>query len=161
MKDEEQLVNLLFPPWKLMARFLLVTMLLITGTGLSGTLLFISYFNGNPERLIGTLFIGSIVFCIINFLVTRGVFICSKILKYYALCLIILSITLLLEINSMNYFILLSIDLIILLSAFYLISGKTYQKFVQYQFDFFEDIKEAKRIIDKEIAASKRGKNSS
>jgi len=42
--------------------------------------------------------------------------------------------------------------------AFFLISGKTYQKLVQYQYDFFEDIKEAREIVEKEMERAHKNK---
>ena len=57
MKDEEEKVNLLFPPWKLMGRFLLVTMLLILGTAFSGGMVFNIYIQLTPEWEVGVLFL--------------------------------------------------------------------------------------------------------
>tara|TARA_R110002050_G_scaffold189455_12_gene324037 strand:- start:1494 stop:1976 length:483 start_codon:yes stop_codon:yes gene_type:complete len=160
MRDEEEKVNLLFPPWKLMRRFLLVIMLLMIGTGLSGAMFLLEYFDTKPEWLVGIMFCVSIIFCLVNFHVTRGSFLCAKILKYYSLCLIIICLPLLVMIDGEKYYILLSLNFFALISAFYLISGKTYQKLVQYQLDFFDDIKEAREAVEKEIAMLNKSKRS-
>ncbi len=160
MKGEEEKVNLLFPPWKLMGRFLLVIMLLMIGTGLSGTMFLLEYFDTKPEWLVGMMFSVSIIFCLVNFRVTRGSFLCAKILKCYSLCLIILCVPLLVIIEGEKYYILLSLNFFALTSAFYLIKGETYQKLVQYQHDFFEDIKEAREAVEKELAKSRKSKRS-
>ncbi|MBU2869486.1 hypothetical protein [Colwellia sp. E2M01] len=156
MKNEEKNVNLIFPPWKLMGRFLLVIMLLMVGTGLSGTMLLLEYFDAKPEWLVGTIFSVSIIFCLVNFGVTRGSFLCAKILKYYSLCLIILCVPLLVIVEGGKYYILLSLNFFALTGASYLISGETYQKLVQYQYDFFEDIKEAREVVEKKLAKSRK-----
>ncbi|XQW84716.1 hypothetical protein ACOYR1_16500 [Thalassotalea piscium] len=160
MKAEEEKVNLLFPPWKLVGRFLLVIMLLMIGTGLSGTMFLLEYFDTKPEWLVGTMFLVSIIFCLVNFRVTRGSFLCARILKYYSLCLIILCLPLLVMIEGEKYYILLLLNFFALTCAFYLISGETYQKLVQYQHDFFEDIREAREVVEKKLAQSRKSKRS-
>jgi len=155
---EEEKGSLLFPPWKLMGRFLLVIMLLMMGSGLSVTVMLLEYFDSSPEWLVGITFSISIIFCLVNFRVTQGSFLCAKILKYYSLCLIILSVPLLFIIEGEVYYILLSLSLFALISSFYLISGETYQKLVQYQHDFFEDIKEAREIVEKEMERAHKNK---
>ncbi len=157
MKGEEEKVNFLFPPWKLMGRFLLVTMMLILGTAFSGGTVFNLYIQLTPEWEIGILFSTIVIFCIVNFRVTRGSFFCANILKYYALSLACISLPSLL-IDGFNIFVLLNV--ILTLTAFSLISGETYQKLVQYQLDFFDDIKEAKEAVEKEIAMLNKSKRS-
>lgn len=157
MDNEEEKVNLLFPPWKLMGRFLLVTMILILGTAFSGGIVFKFFIQLAPEWEMGILFSIVVVFCIVNFRVTRGSFFCANILKYYALFLACINILSLLM-DSDNIFSLINTTL--MLVTFFLISGKTYQKLVQYQLDFFDDIKEAKEAVEKELAMSRKSKRS-
>ena len=154
MKEEEK-GSLLFPPWRLMGRFLLVTMMLILGTAFSGGIIFNFYFELTAKWQVGILFSTSGVFCIVNFRVTRGSFFCANILKYYALILACVCMPALL-IDQDYLFTLFTVFL--MLSAFYLISGETYQKLVQYQYDFFEDIKEAREIVEKEMERANKNK---
>jgi len=155
MKNEEEKGSLLFPPWRLMGRFLLVTMMLIAGTAFSGITIFSYYLELTLKWQMGILFSTSGVFCIVNFRVTRGSFFCANILKYYALILACVCIPALL-IDQDYLFTLFTVFL--MLSAFYLISGETYQKLVQYQHDFFEDIKEAREIVEKEMERANKNK---
>ncbi len=82
-KNDE--VFLLFAPWNLLRRFLLVTIILLIGTVYSGMTLLTQYFDTSPEWLLGILFSVGIMFCFFNFKVSQGSFLCAKILKYYAL----------------------------------------------------------------------------
>ena len=157
MRDEEEKVNLLFPPWKLMRRFLLVTMILILGIAFSGGIVFNLYIQLTPEWEIGILFSTTVIFCIVNFRVTRGSFFCASILKYYALFLACISIYSLLMGSEMIFSL---INTALTFIAFFLISGKTYQKLVQYQLDFLDDIKEAREAVEKEIAMLNKSKRS-
>ena len=157
MNNEEEKVNVLFPPWKLMGRFLLVTMILILGTAFSGGIVFNLFIPLAPEWEMGILFSIVVVFCIVNFRVTRGSFFCANILKYYALFLACLNILSLLMDSDKTFSL---INAILTLIAFFLISGKTYKKLVQYQLDFFDDIKEAKEAVEKEIAMVNKSKRS-
>jgi len=151
MRNEEE-VNLLFPPWELFRRFLLVTMMLMLGTGFSFGIIVNYYVPVPPKWGVGILFLVSMVFFAINFSVTRGAFLCAKILKYYALSLACISTpSLLMGVNI----IFLVINIILTLGAFFLISGSTYQKLVQYQFNFFEDIKKSRESVEKELAKSR------
>ena len=155
MKDEEEKGSLLFPPWRLMGRFLLVTMMLIAGTAFSGITIFSYYLELTLKWQIGILFLTIGVFCIVNFRVTRGSFLCANILKYYALILACVCIPSLLL--DQDYFFTL-FTVFLMLSAYYFISGKTYQKLVQYQHDFFEDIKEARELVEKEMERANKNK---
>ena len=150
MSGEER-VNLLLPPWKLLKRFLCVTALLMLGTGISGTMLLIEYFNIAPEMLVGIMLSVTLVFFAVNFRVTRGSMFCASILKYYTLCLIVLCLPLLLIINSLYYYILLLVNLVVLSSAYFLIKSSTYRKLVQYQLGFFDDIREAQKAVESEL----------
>ena len=80
-------IFLLFPPWKLLRRFLLVTVILLIGTVYSGMTLLTQYFDTSPEWLLGILFSVGIMFCLLNFKVSQGSFLSAKLLKYYALFL--------------------------------------------------------------------------
>ena len=157
MSNNEELVNLLFPPWRLMRRFLLVTMMLMLGTAFGLAISFNLYLQLTPEWEVGILFSIGLAFCLTNFRVTRGSFFCAMLLKYYALLLACVCIpSLLIDTDYLFTF----MTIFLMLSAFYLISGKTYQKFVQYQHDFFEDIKEAREAIKKELEISHKSKHS-
>jgi len=92
MKDEEEKGSLLFPPWKLMGRFLLVTMILMLTTGISFGIVVHFYIKLTPEWAVCILFLVAMTFFIINFRVTRGSFLCANILKYYALFLVFISL---------------------------------------------------------------------
>jgi len=156
-EDKEELGSLLFPPWRLMRRFLFVTMLLMIGTGTAFGLVFNIYIQVPPELEVGSLLPLTIFFCLLNFRVTRGAFFCAKILKYYAFCLACICIPALFFMKGGNAgYVLSFITFFTLFSASYLISGKTYQKFIQYQYDFFEDIKEARETIKKELKAAEK-----
>jgi len=156
MSNQEDKVNLIFPPWKLMGTFLLVTIMLILGTAFTGGIVFNLYIQLSPEWEIGILFSIIIIFCMVNFRVTRGSFLCAKILKYYSLFLACICIpAVLIDDDYLFSF----LTIFSMLSVFYLISSSKYQKLVQYQFDFFEDIKEAKQAIEKELAGLKKPKN--
>ena len=158
-EDKEELGSLLFPPWRLMRRFLFVTMLLMIGTGTAVGIVFNIYIQVRPEWEVGSLLPLTILFCLLNFRVTRGSFICAKILKYYAFCLACICLPALFFMKG-GYagYILNFISIFALFTAFYLISGKTYQKLVQYQYEFFEDIKEVKETIAKELKAAEKYK---
>jgi len=140
-----------------MGRFLLVTMMLIAGTAFSGITIFSFYLDLTLKWQMGILFLTIGVFCIVNFRVTRGSFLCANILKYYALILACVCIPALL-IEQDYLFTLFTVFL--MLSVFYLISGETYQKLVQYQHDFFEDIKEVREIVEKEMEKAHKNKRS-
>jgi len=140
-----------------MGRFLLVTMMLIAGTAFSGITIFSFYLDLTLKWQMGILFLTIGVFCIVNFRVTRGSFLCANILKYYALILACVCIPALL-IEQDYLFTLFTVFL--MLSVFYLISGETYQKLVQYQHDFFEDIKEVREIVEKEMEKALKNKRS-
>lgn len=161
MTVQEEKVFLLFPPWKLMVRFLLVTMLIVIGTAFSGLMVFLKYFDVSPSWLIGVGFSVIVVFSLINFSVIRGSFFCSRILKYYTLFLIAICIPLLIIVVDRNYYLLVLLNFVVLISAVYLISGKTYQKFVQYQNNFFKEIKETKKAVENELAKPYKSKSRS
>lgn len=157
MSNNEELVNLLFPPWKLMRSFLSVTIMLMLGTAFGLAISFNLYLKLTPEWEVGIIFLTGFAFCFTNFRVTRGSFFCAMLLKYYALLLTCVCIpALLIDTDYLFSF----VTMLLMLFAFYLISGKTYQKFVQYQFDFFEDIKEAREAIKKELEMSHKSKRS-
>jgi len=156
MSNQEDKVNLFFPPWKLMGTFLLVTMMLILGTASVGSIVFHFYLQLSPEWIMGILFSITIIFCIVNFRVTRGSFLCAKILKYYSLFLACICIP---SVLIIDYYIFSFITIFSMLGAFYLLSSPTYLKLVQYQFDFFEDIKEARETVEKELLMLQQTEN--
>jgi len=155
--NKEELGSLLFPPWRLLRRFLFVTMLLILGTGAVIGIVFNTYFQVDPRWEFASLFPLTVFFCFLNFRVTRGSFLCANILKYYALTLVCICLpTIIFMKEASAGYVLYFITILMLLSAFYLISGQTYQKLIQYQYEFFEDIKEIKENIEKELKMAEK-----
>mgnify|MGYP007002578333 FL=1 len=150
-KDENEVVGLL-PPIKSLICFLIVTILLILGTAFSGSTVLSGYFDLTPEWLMGSLSLVIIVFCIVNFRVTRGSFLCAKVLQYYAFFLAAVCLPAFVIVEEPNY-LFYFINIFMMLIAFYLLSGKTYRKLVQYQHDHFADIKEAREEIKQMLNA--------
>ncbi|MDO6463125.1 hypothetical protein [Pseudoalteromonas carrageenovora] len=153
-KNDE--VFLLFPPWKLLRRFLLVTVLLLLGTVYSGMTVLTQYFDTDPEWLLGILFSAGIAFCLINFKVSQGSFFCANILKFYALFLAVICLPSFIILEGNGYYIATVINVAFMLLSFYLIKGEKYQGLVKYQYDFFKDIKDARAAVGKEMAKSNR-----
>ena len=155
-KNEE--VFLLFPPWKLLRRFLLVTVILLMGTVYSGMTLLTQYFDTSPEWLLGILFSVGIMFCLLNFKVSQGSFLCAKILKYYALFLALICLPSFIILEGSSYHIATVTNIAFMLLSFYLIKGKKYQGLIKYQYNFFKDIKDARAAVEKEMAKGNRRK---
>ena len=153
-KNDE--VFLLFPPWKLLRRFLLVTVLLLLGTVYSGMTVLTQYFDTEPEWLLGILFSTGIAFCFINFRVSQGSFFCANILKLYALFLVVICMPSFIILEGNGYYIATVINIAFMLLSFYLIKGEKYQGLIKYQYDFFKDIKDARAAVEKEMAKSNR-----
>ena len=155
-KNEE--VFLLFPPWKLLRRFLLVTVILLIGTVYSGMTLLTQYFDTSPEWLLGILFSVGIMFCLLNFKVSQGSFLCAKILKYYALFLALICLLSFIILEGNGYHIATVTNIAFMLLSFYLIKGNKYQGLIKYQYNFFKDIKDARAAVEKEIAKGNKRK---
>ncbi|WP_404343682.1 hypothetical protein [Pseudoalteromonas mariniglutinosa] len=155
-KNDE--VFLLFPPWKLLRRFLLVTIILLLGTVYSGMTLLTQYFNTSPAWLLGILFSVGIMFCFINFKVSQGSFLCAKILKYYALFLALICLPSFIILEGSSYHIATVTNIAFMLLSFYLIRGKKYQGLIKYQYIFFKDIKDARAAVEKEMAKGNKRK---
>ncbi|WP_024602680.1 MULTISPECIES: hypothetical protein [unclassified Pseudoalteromonas] len=155
-KNDE--VFLLFPPWKLLRRFLLVTVILLMGTVYSGMTLLTQYFDTSPEWLLGILFSVGIMFCLLNFKVSQGSFLCAKILKYYALFLALICLPSFIILEGSSYHIATVTNIAFMLLSFYLIKGKKYQGLIKYQYNFFKDIKDARAAVEKEMAKGNRRK---
>ena len=153
-KNDE--VFLLFPPWKLLRRFLLVTVLLLLGTVYSGMTVLTQYFDTEPEWLLGILFSAGIAFCLINFKVSQGSFFCANILKFYALFLAVICLPTFIILEGNGYYIATVSNIAFMLLSFYLIKGEKYQGLIKYQYDFFKDIKDARAAVEKEMAKSNR-----
>ncbi|MBB1306430.1 hypothetical protein [Pseudoalteromonas sp. SR43-5] len=147
---------LLLPPWKLLIRFLLVTILLLLGTAYSGMTLLTQYLNTSPEWLLGILFSVGVVFCLLNFKASRGSFICTNILKYYALFLAFICLPSFFVIEGNGYHTASAINMALMLFSFFLIKGQKYQELIQYQYNFFKDIKSSRLAIKNEITKSTR-----
>ncbi|WDE09114.1 hypothetical protein SG34_030575 [Thalassomonas viridans] len=150
-REENEIVGLL-PPIKSMVCFLVVTVLLALGTAFTGSTVLSKYFNFTPEWLLGSLAFIGIIFCIINFRVTRGSFLCAKILQYYTLFLAAACLPAFVIVEE-PYYPFYFINIFLMLITFYLISSKTYWKLVQYQHDHFADIKEAREEVEKILNA--------
>ena len=153
-KNDE--VFLLFPPWKLLRRFLLVTVLLLLGTVYSGMTVLTQYFDTDPEWLLGILFSAGIAFCLINFKVSQGSFFCANILKFYALFLAVICLPTFIILEGNGYYIATAINIAFMLLSFYLIKGEKYQGLIKYQYDFFKDIKDARAAVEKEMSKGNR-----
>ncbi|WP_281555871.1 hypothetical protein [Thalassomonas sp. RHCl1] len=141
----------LLPPRKNIGLFLLVTMLLIIGTGMSVSVMSNSYCKLSPQWSLSLLAALVIFFSITNFRVIKGSFLGAKVLKYYSITLTVICLPAIFLQNSTAALIFCFINISLLFSAIYLISGKKYLAFVQYQQDFFTDIKEAKEAVEKEL----------
>ena len=109
---------LLLPPWKLLIRFLLVTILLLLGTAYSGMTLLTQYLNTSPEWLLGILFSAGIAFCLINFKVSQGSFFCANILKFYALFLAVICLPTFIILEGNGYYIATAINIALCCSLF-------------------------------------------
>ena len=155
-KNDE--VFLLFAPWKLLRRFLLVTIILLLGTVFSGMTLLTQYFNTSPEWLLGILFSVGIMFCFINFKVSQGSFLCANILKYYALFLALICLPSFIILEGNGYHIATVTNIAFMLLSFYLIKGNKYQGLIKYQYNFFKDIKDARAAVEKEMAKGNKRK---
>ncbi|KGK02033.1 MULTISPECIES: hypothetical protein [Pseudoalteromonas] len=151
-------VFLLFPPWKLLRRFLLVTVILLMGTVYSGMTLLTQYFDTSPEWLLGILFSVGIMFCLLNFKVSQGSFLCAKILKYYALFLALICLPSFIILEGSSYHIATVTNIAFMLLSFYLIKGNKYQGLIKYQYNFFKDIKDARAAVEKEMAKGNKKK---
>lgn len=151
-------VFLLFPPWKLLRRFLLVTVILLMGTVYSGMTLLTQYFDTSPELLLGILFSVGIMFCLLNFKVSQGSFLCAKILKYYALFLALICLPSFIILEGSGYHIATVTNIAFMLLSFYLIKGNKYQGLIKYQYNFFKDIKDARAAVEKEMAKGNKKK---
>ena len=101
--------------------------------------------------MVGILFSASILFCLVNFQVTRGSFLCAKVLKYYAIGLALICLPSLFIVDSSGKLYFSIINLMLLLRASYLISEKKYQNLIQFQKDFFDDLNEAKMAVEREM----------
>ncbi|WDE09577.1 hypothetical protein [Thalassomonas haliotis] len=152
-KDNE-VVGLLSPR-KNIGLFLLTTMLLIAGTGISLSVIINTYYKLSAQWSLGLLAALVIFFSITNFRVIKGSFIAAKVLKYYAVILVVIGLPALLLQSSDAALIFCFIDILILFAAIYLLSGKQYTAFVQYQWEFFADIQEAKEAVEKELGRKK------
>lgn len=144
----------MLPPMKLMGRFLLVTMLLTIGSATSSIIVFEQYFNVSPGLMFALLGIISVIFCLVNFRVTRGSFFCAKLLQYYSLFLAAVCLPAFILVDD-PYYLFYFINIFMMLITFYLITGNAYWEFVKYQHEHFADIKEAREEIEKIINGKK------
>ena len=151
-------IFLLFLPWNLLRRFLLVTIILLLGTVYSGMTLLTQYFDTSPEWLLGILFSVGIAFCLVNFKAIQGSFLCAKILKYYALFLALICLPSFIILQGSGYHIATITNIAFMLLSFYLIKGNKYQSLIKYQYNFFKEIKDARTAVEKEMAKGNKKK---
>ena len=139
------------PPRKNMHIFLIVTLstLFLSGITIASTLDFV-FFRPAPEVAMSILFSVSLIFCFLNFKITRGSFKSAFYLKIHILILTFLALFPLLTFNPI-----VEIDKTILsffqissgLLAFYFISSKKYSEFVRAQYDYMNEVKEIRNIL--------------
>lgn len=155
-KNKHEEVVSFFPQKRLISRFLAVTMLLMFGTAISLITIFNTYLSVSPGVMVGILSFTSVVFCLINFQVTRGSFLCANILKYYSLILILICFPSLFIGDSTGKLIFSLLNTVLLLSSWYLISSKNYQSLIQFQKDYFDDLREAHEAVEHELNKNRK-----
>ncbi|WP_303509263.1 hypothetical protein [Agarivorans sp. 1_MG-2023] len=149
--DREEVISW-FPPLASTLCFLLVTLL---------TMIFFGSSMGNwgmlniaPELVWGVGAILMVIFCVINFRITRGSFRCKRLLQLYVLTVIIVSLPLWLtydpfadKVRSLLQVFTLVCGLLVLK----LTSSKTYLAFIQFQYDAQQSLKAAKLEVEQEM----------
>ncbi|PIW60316.1 hypothetical protein [Shewanella sp. CG12_big_fil_rev_8_21_14_0_65_47_15] len=160
LKNKDDEIVGFFPPKRLIAVFLVVTMLLTLGTAMSCITVFSIHLDLGPEWMVGIISFIVILFSMINFGVTRGSFVCWKVLEYYALLLSLISIPSLLMAKTAYLLMFFAINSLMLFSAFYLIRSHSYKKLVQYQFNHFSDVKEVKEAVEEEMKRNRKRQKS-
>lgn len=143
-----------WPSKRLMASFLVVTMMLIFGAAQSLIIVFQIYFKASPGAMIITGWLIIIIFILLNFKVTRGSFLCARILRFYALALAMICLPGLFLAETMVERIICYSGVVVLFGAFYLIGGKTYQEMVQNRYDFCAEMMALRAAIEKEMERS-------
>jgi len=133
--------------------FLIVTLstLILSGLTIASTLNFV-FFRPAPEVAMSILFTVSLIFCFLNFKITRGSFKSAFYLKIYLLILTFLALFPLLTFNpivEMDKTILSFFQISSGLLAFYFISSKKYSEFVRAQYDYMNEVKEIQNILKK------------
>lgn len=157
LNDEE--VISWFPPLDSTFRFLLVTLL---------SMIFLGSSVGNwgmldiaPELVWGIGAISMLIFCVVNFRITRGSFRCKKLLQLYVLTVIILSLSLWLTYDPFEdkvRALLQVFTLVCGLLVLKLISSKTYLAFIQFQHDSQQSLKAAMLEAEQEIQEIQKSK---
>lgn len=143
-----------FPKKQQMVSFLAVTMMLISGTALSDIVVYKVYFKAPPGAMIITGWLMVVIFSLLNFKVTRGSFLCARILRFYALALAMICLPGLFLAETMVERIICYSGVVVLFGAFYLIGGKTYQEMVQNRYDFCAEMMALRAAIEKEMERS-------
>ncbi|MBV1871017.1 MAG: hypothetical protein KUG83_00590 [Gammaproteobacteria bacterium] len=143
-----------FPKKQQMVSFLAVTMMLISGTALSDIVVYKVYFKASPGAMIITGWLMVVIFSLLNFKVTRGSFLCARILRFYALALAMICLPGLFLAETMVERIICYSGVVVLFGAFYLIGGKTYQEMVQNRYDFCAEMMALRAAIEKEMERS-------
>ena len=150
-----------FPKKQQMVSFLATTMMLIFGTTFSVIIIYQVYFKASPGAMMITGWLMIVIFSLLNFKVTRGSFLCAKILRFYALTLAIISLPGLFLAETMDEIMICFSSVVLLFGVFYLIGGKTYQEMVQNRYDFYIAMIDLRAVIEKEMErSSSQGKAS-
>ena len=133
-----------FPRKRLVASFVVVTMMMVFGTAFSVITVLDIYFEFEPEVAEDVLVFVSAIFCLVNFPVTRGSFLCAKILRYYSLALALICLPALILVDNGTYQVFSAANLAIFFGAgaFYLMGRGAYQEFVQNRYDFCAEMME-------------------
>ena len=157
LNDEE--VISWFPPLASTLCFLLVTLLMMIFFGF--TMGSWGMLDIAPELIVGAGAIFMVIFCVINFRITRGSFRCKKLLQLYVLTVIVLSLSLWLTYDPFEdkvQALLQVFTLVCGLLVLKLTSSKTYQALIQFQHDAQQSLKAAKLEVEQEMQAILKSK---
>ncbi|NMH66238.1 hypothetical protein [Shewanella salipaludis] len=141
----------IFPKKKTLIAFLLATLLLLIGTGMSVSIISNNYYKLDPRWDFLILLVLAIQLNLVNFKVTRGSFLCAKWLKFQAIMFALICAPAILLQDTFAALLFCLINMAVLIGAVFLISGEKYKAYVQYQHDLMSDINEARDMINQEI----------
>ncbi|WDE02386.1 hypothetical protein [Thalassomonas actiniarum] len=145
--NNDELVGL-WPPLLSLAAFAVVTLCILVGTGLFIVIATFVYFDAvNPVGAVwGGLFL-VIVFCFCNFKVTRGSVRAAQVLRWYSLFIACCALSAVFMVEQQEQLIMCLILLAAACLAFYLISGKRYQKYLSHQKEVLAMYQQAKKEV--------------